>query len=79
MVYCNLISSENGIATYSIGAVSNDITGILKIDANKKEYSIEKEPEKESLYMRHVDSMIHRASKMFAKGEFPKVLSHQIC
>ena len=77
-VYCNLLSAENGIARYSIGADTGDITGVLQIDANNNEYSIEKEPDRIPLYMRHVDSMMHRHASLFADGDFPKTLSHEI-
>ena len=78
MVYWYLLSAENGIARYSIGADTDDITGVLRIDANNHEYVIEKEPDRIPLYIRHVDSMIHRNSKLFANGSFPERLSHQI-
>ena len=78
MVYCRLISVNNGVAKYSIGSLIDDITGILVVDSNEETYSIEKQPDKRELYMRHVGAMMCKNKDVLSQGIFPEKMSYEI-
>lgn len=50
MVYCKLISQNNDVIKYAIGALYNDLTGILVLNPKTHSYEIEKQPDQEEVY-----------------------------
>lgn len=77
-VYCKFVSVDGNKVTYMIGNFTNDITGIIVIDYVEKKYDIIKQPEKEDVCTRHVDSMLLKYQPLFEKGEFPEKMSREI-
>ena len=63
MVYCKLIGKENNLVTYAIGAVISDMTGRLVFDTAKKEYEIQKRPEKFPVYDMWLEKMLSKYRK----------------
>lgn len=78
MIYCKLISENGKYARYSIGGRTNDLTGVLFIDAVNETYTIEKQPSSSQIYERLVNTMVNRYMKDFKKGLFKERISHEI-
>ena len=78
MVYCKLLSKNEKSITYSIGALCNDLTGEIEIDANGRGYEIIKQPQKEEVYPHFIDRMLVRYLNMFDKGTIPEKMSYEI-
>jgi hypothetical protein len=78
MVYCKLISKENNTIRYAIGALYNDLTGILILDPIAQCYVIEKQPNHEQVYEHFIDKMLRKYQSSFDKGEIPEKMSYEI-
>lgn len=78
MVYCRLLSKNKNLITYSIGALYNDISGIIKLDIKNMSYEIVKQPQKEEVYEHFIDKMLVKYHPIFDKGEIPEKMSYEI-
>jgi len=78
VVYCRLISHNNGIAIYAIGAVVSDITGLMRLNCNNRKYLVMQKPHKEEVYDLFIDKMIKKYQKEFDKGDIPEKMSYEI-
>jgi hypothetical protein len=78
MVYCKLISQQNNVIRYAIGALYNDLTGILVLNPKTQSYEIEKQPNQEEVYEHFIDKMLRRYQKYFDAGEIPEKMSYEI-
>lgn len=78
MVYCRLLSKENNSISYAIGALYNDITGIIKFEPSGKSYDIIKQPQREEVYPYFIDKMIAKYQTLIDQGNFPDKMSYEI-
>ena len=60
MVYCKMISQQDNVIRYAIGALYNDLTGILVLNLNEQSYVIEKQPDQEEVYEHFIDKMLRQ-------------------
>lgn len=78
MVYCRLISQQNNVIRYAIGALYNDLTGILVLNPKEQSYEIEKQPDQEEVYEHFIDKMLRQYQRYFDNGEIPEKMSYEI-
>ncbi len=78
MVYCKLISQNNDVIRYAIGALYNDLTGILVLNPKTQSYEIEKQPDQEEVYEHYIDKMFRRSQHLFDNGNIPEEMSYEI-
>ncbi len=78
MVYCKMISQQDNVIRYAIGALYNDLTGILVLNLNEQCYVIEKQPDQEEVYEHFIDKMLRKYQQYFDNGEIPEKMSYEI-
>jgi len=79
MVCCNYIKSGDGTVTYAYGNRESDITGIITFDVADGSFTIEKEPENGTVYMRSLYKLATKYRKDFEQGIFKKKLAFESC
>lgn len=78
MVYCKLLSKDTNMVSYAIGALWNDLTGVIKIDSDGRGFEIVKQPKKEAVYPHFINKMLVKYLELFEKGEIPEKMSYEI-
>ncbi len=78
MIYCKYKSNTKSTATYSFGALVDDMTGEIVFHFSDGDESAEvtKEPEEYKYYLpRHLQSLYAKHRDEFRAGEFKKKIS----
>ena len=63
MIYCKLVSQNNGVLKYAIGGMPDDLSGTLFVDMNDSSFELEKEPEETTVYIGEIKTMLSGESK----------------
>lgn len=78
MVYSEKIEQNGNIAIYAMGALYNDLTGLLKIDFNDNSFEIVKQPQKAPVHEHFVNKMMAKYREYIYNGETPDEMSYEI-
>lgn len=77
MVYCNLIGHDSKSATYTFGARTDDITGVVRFNYLEDTFDILKLPEREEPPVRHIEWLYLRERSFFRNGRFKPKMSFE--
>ena len=78
MVYCDLVSVEQGEAHYLMGGRPDDMTGELLVNLESGLYQVLKEPERSKVYHRHLAPLAVKAADAYKMGVIKERLSYEI-